>query len=66
MVLLAVEESVLRFDQVCGQEDVASEGGEEGVEFGGGGELEAWNWAWWVLVLVSRLGEGVLEELRGR
>lgn len=29
-----------------GKEDVAAEGGEEGIEFGGGGWDEDWEGAW--------------------
>lgn len=36
----AVEEGALGVDEVRGEENVGAEGGEEGVEFGGGGGVE--------------------------
>lgn len=37
MVAFAVDEVAVAFEEVRGDEDLAAEGGEEGVEFGGGG-----------------------------
>lgn len=39
-MFLVVEEVVLGFYEVGGEEDVGAEGGEEGVEVGGGGGTE--------------------------
>lgn len=35
-----VDERLLQFEEVGGEEDVGAEGGEEGVEVGGGGWTE--------------------------
>ncbi len=40
VVLLSVNEVLLEFEEVGGEEDVGAEGGEEGVEFGGRGRSE--------------------------
>ena len=44
VVFLAVEEVALEFYEVGGEEDVGAEGGEEGVEVGGWGGGECWEW----------------------
>ncbi len=46
MVFFVVEEVVLGFYEVGGEEDVGAEGGEEGVKGGGGGGCEGWEGAW--------------------
>ena len=45
VVLGSVEEGALRGYEVAGEEDVAAEGGEEGVQLGGGGWSEGWECA---------------------
>lgn len=46
VVLLLVDERLLRADEVGGEEDVAAPGGENGVEVGGGGRCEGGERAW--------------------
>ena len=45
MVAFAVDEVAVAFEEVGGDEDLGAEGGEEGVEFGGGGRGEGWEGA---------------------
>lgn len=46
VVLLFVDERLLRAHEVRGEEDVAAPGGEDGVEGGGGGRCEGGEGAW--------------------
>ena len=46
MVPFAVDEVAVAFEEVGGDEDLVAEGGEEGVEVGGGGWGEGWEGAW--------------------
>lgn len=46
MVAFAVDEVAVTLEEVRGDEDLAAEGGEEGVEFRGGGRGEGWEGAW--------------------
>lgn len=46
VVALTVDEGFLEGGEVGGEEDVCAEGGEEGVEVGGGGGGEGGEGAW--------------------
>jgi hypothetical protein len=47
VVARAEDEVALGGAEVCGEEDAGANGGEEGVEVGGGGALcEGWDVAW--------------------
>jgi len=46
VVPFAVDEVAVAFEEVRGDEDFVAEGGEEGVEVGGGGWGEGWEGAW--------------------
>ncbi len=56
----AVEEGALGVDEVRGEEDVGAEGGEEGVEFGGGGREEGGEGACAGGVVSVRVGKDTL------
>lgn len=56
MVFLFVEEVSLQLYEVGGEEDVGAEGGEDGVEDWGGGGVEFWESA--VFVMGGGGGEG--------
>lgn len=60
MVLGAVEEGALCGYEMAGEKDVAAEGGEEGVELGGGGWGKGWECACCGRLLARgcRWGEG--------
>lgn len=48
MLVAAVDGALLGLGQEFRDEDVAADGGEEGVEVGGGGWLKAWqSWFFW-------------------
>ena len=73
MVLFAVDEALLEFEEVGGEEDVAAEGTEEGVEGGGGGGYEGCDGAWlmfsWSIKMqrkVGGLGSTMFSPGRGR
>ena len=55
MILGSVEERALRGYEMAGEEDVAAEGGEEGVELRRGGGCEGWECACygWLLARAS-------------
>ena len=62
----AVEEAALGGHEVGGEEDLAAEGGEEGVEFRGGGWGEVWKGAWGQKMLVwVRREDGLGERVEG-
>ena len=58
VVLGAVEEGALRSYEMAGEEDVAAEGGEKGVQLGGGGGGEGWECAYRGLFLAGGCQRG--------
>ena len=73
MVLFAVDEALLEFEEMGREEDVAAEGAEEGVKGGGGGGYEGCDGAWlmfsWSIKMqreVEGLGSTMFSPGRGR